>query len=86
MEQACIYHAHHHMRSGKFDEGILCDLLVIAYGWVITLHVSATPQCQDLFANNPNTSEPQRVRDRCLLHGGTGPHITPYAVKQNQGM
>jgi hypothetical protein len=60
-------HPHHHTRLGKFDEGFLCDLLVIANGWVITLHVSASPQCQNLFANNPNTSEPQSVKDRHML-------------------
>ena len=60
-------HPHHHMRSGKFDEEFLCDLLVITNSWVIILHVCASPQCQNLFANNPNTSEPQCVRDCCML-------------------
>ena len=60
-------HTHHHMRSGKFDGGFLCDLLVIANSWVITLHVFASPQCQNPFANNPNTSEPQCVRDCRML-------------------
>ena len=67
IEQACMHLPHHHMRSGKFDEGFLCDLLVIANSWVIALHVFASPQCQNLFANNPNTSEPQCVRDHCML-------------------
>ena len=67
IEQARMCHPHHHMRSGKFDEGFLCDLLVIANSWVITLHVFASPQCQNLFAKNPNTSEPQCVRDCRML-------------------
>jgi hypothetical protein len=47
--------AQHPTRSEKFEGVSLCDLWVIAGGWVITLHVFACPYHQILLANYSNT-------------------------------
>ena len=47
--------AHPPTRPGKFGGVSLCDLWVIAGGWVITLHVFACPYHQTLLANYSNT-------------------------------
>jgi hypothetical protein len=66
-KQAYMYNTYHHRRPSKFEGVLLCDLWVIPGGWVIALHVSANPQCQNLSSNYPNTSEPQCGSDPCTV-------------------